>query len=278
VAVPGPGPDRAPLLVGDRQPELLAAAAAPPTVAFASDRGGPTALWTATAGAAPAPVTSGPAADGWPALMRVAGDTWLLFRSDRNVTPARAGRGRGQDTGTLRRRAGTVAPVPRDLGRIRGAGGWGDLLAYTPHRPEGENPGRPLTDLDRYTRGTVGLHLTQVASSPLDAVTAERLRVILRRVVPITVRVIVHLGSPVLIEQVYPPDADLQESHRDRYPEIEHLAPVTETCTVRGIGWAELRSATPGTPPPADPAAGGVAADPTNRVTLRRRTHAPPLE
>ncbi len=277
-AIPGPDPDRAPLLAGDRQPALLTTAAAQPTVVFASDRGGSAALWTAPAGTDPTPVTSGPAADGWPALMRIDGDTWLLFRSDRNVAPARAGRGRGQDTGTLRRRAGTVTPVPRDLGRIRGAGGWGDLLAYTPQRPEGESPGRPLTDLDRYTRGTVGLHLTQAASGPLDAATAARLRVILRRVVPITVRVLVHLASPVLIEEVYSPDADLQESHRDRYPEIEHLAPVTETSTIRGIGWAVLRSATPSTPPPADPEAGGVAADPNDRTTLRRRTQAPPLE
>ena len=95
---------------------------------------------------------------------------------------------------------------------------------------------------------------------------------------PITVRVLVHLGAPVLIDEVYSPDADLQESHRDRYPEIEHLAPVTETSTVRGIGWAVLRSATPSTPPPADPEAGGVAADPNDRTTLRRRTQAPPLE
>src|SRR5699024_8473232 len=91
VAIPGPGPDRTPLLAGDRQPELLAADADRPPVVFASARGGSTALWTALGGADPAPVTSGPAADGWPALIRINGDTWLLFRSDRNVTPARAG-------------------------------------------------------------------------------------------------------------------------------------------------------------------------------------------
>ena len=230
------------------------------------------------AGAAPTPVTSGPAADSWPTLMRMDGAAWLLFRSDRNIAPARAGHGRGQDTGTLRRRAGTVTPVPRDARRTRGAGDWGDLLAYTPDRPEGESQSRPLTDLDRYTRGTVGLHLTQVAAGPLDVATAARLRVILRRLVPITVRVLVHLAPPVLIEEVYRPDADLRESHRDRYPEVEYLAPATETSTVHGVGWAELRSATPSIPPPADPAAGGVAADPANLTSLRRRTHAPPLE
>jgi len=100
-------------------------------------------------------VTSGPAADGWPALMRMDADTWLLFRSDRNVAPARAGRGRGQDTGTLRRRAGTVTPVPRDLGRIRGAGGWATSWPIRPATGRRE-PGRPLTDLDRYTRGPSG--------------------------------------------------------------------------------------------------------------------------
>ncbi len=270
-------PAPAGFLDGDRQPTLLGAAG-PPDVVFASDRADGTALWTTTAGAAPTPVTAGPAADGWPTVLRVGGEARVLFRSDRNLVPSRLGRGRGTDTGTVLRRAGTTAVVTGDLTRLRAHGEWGDLTAYTPHRPDGADLDHPLRDDERYLRGTVGLHLLQTVAGPLDAAAKARLGAILPRVVPITVRVLVHLASPPVVEHVYPNADGPTERVLDRHPEVEHLDAVAERSSVVGLGWRVLHSATPSLPPPADPRAGGVSADPAAPESLRGRTAAPPLE
>jgi hypothetical protein len=220
---------------------------------------------------------SGPAVDSQPTPVRVSGEIWLLHRSDRSIPLAAVGRGRGEDTGTLRRFTSTRTLVPGDLDRMRTRQTWADLLSYTPHRPEGASVDRPLTDAERYTRGTVGLHLRQ-PRGPLDEATASRLRSVLDRAVPINVRVIVHLTPPVVIEEVYPAGADLHERVEDRYPEIEHLTAVTEAVRVTLAGWRTLHSALPGAPPPADPLTGGVSADQADPTTLRGRTFAPPPE
>jgi hypothetical protein len=270
VAPPPPGTD------GDREPALAVTGPGNPVVFFRSDRGGGADLWTARVGDPPARAGTGAAADSWPAVLRLSGAIWLLHRSDRSVSLAGVGRGRGADIGVRRRYAGTTTVVPRDLDRLRATGTWEDLLSYTPHRPDVASPAG-LADDQPYTRGTVGLHLTQVASGPLDEASAERLRAVLKRVVPVNVRVLVRLGPRVDIEEVYPADADLAETYADVHPDIDNTGPVVESVSVQ-TGWVVLHSAVPTVPPPADPASRGVTAVSGKLTPLPWRTYSPPPE
>ena len=265
----GPGP------AGDREPALDAAGGGTPAVVFRSDRAGGSHLWRAVPPAPPQQLTSGAAADSWPALVAAPGGPWLLHRSDRSVPLAAAGRGGGADTGTLRRYAGSVTIVPGDLARLNGRGGWDDLLAYTPHRPQGATWQAPLRDDEPYTRGAVGLYLTQVASGPLDVATADRLRSVLPRIVPANVRVLVRLAPGIDVEELYPAGADLMDEFADVHPDIDYLGAVTETTAVT-TGWSLLRAAVLSVPAPADPEAGGSSAEAADLTSLRSRTWSPP--
>jgi hypothetical protein len=137
-------------------------------------------------GGAPAPVTVGAAADGRPAPVTVAGAQWLLHRSDRSVGYGTAGDVGAPDTGTVRRHSGSTTVVFGDTARLGALGGFDDLVAYTPQRPEGGRPG----DDEVYTRGTVGLFL----DAEPDAGTAARLDAVLGRFLPINVRAVLRHG------------------------------------------------------------------------------------
>jgi hypothetical protein len=268
---PGPGD------LGDREPVLDASGAGDPVVVFRSDRSGGNHLWRAAPPAPAVQITGGPAADSWPALVPGPGGPWLLHRTDASVPLARAGRAGGADSGTVRRFAGSTSLVPQDLARLKGRGTWDDLLCYTPNRPEGATWRNPLRDDEPYTRGTVGLHLTQVASGPLDAATAQRLRSVLPRAVPANVRVLVRLAPAIDVEEVYPAGTDLRDEFADKHPDIDYVGAVTELTTV-STGFALLHAAKPSLPPPADPDAGGASADPTDLPGLRSRTWTPPAQ
>jgi hypothetical protein len=255
-----------------------------------------------------APVTAGVSGEHWPAARLVApGVARLLFRSDRSVplsrvatrpapdvdnrvtSPPPAPRPGGPpprrrsasmpDTGTAQRHVGATAVDLSDAARIGRHREWDDLLTYTPERPE--RPQTPEDTLDRapdplpadaiwYTRGTIGLFLSPFTpASPLSQELRQRLRPVLDRFLPITVRAVVRLTPRVFVEYVYTSLADIGECYGLRYPDIERYGGVTETSTTP-LPWGLLRSATLTEPIPID-----LTADPGDLATLRRRTFVP---
>jgi hypothetical protein len=172
-----------------------------------------------------------------------------------------------QDTGTLQRHCGTTTVRLSDAARIGRARRWDDLLSYTPQYPDGEAPG----DDDRYTRGTIGLFLSQVIpDSPLAQQARDRLRPALDRFLPINVRAVVVLAPRVDIEFVYGGDdgRDIQEEKVfDDHPFIEAFGDIAESVTASVPDWSLLLSNT----------LGHVSADPANLNTLRRRTYFDPV-
>jgi phage tail-like protein len=269
-----PGPDHA----GDREPGLAVRPGLTPRVFFRSDRNGGGDLWSVPIGGTAGEVTAGAPWDGWPAPVTVGGAQWLLHRSDRSVGHATVGAAGAQDTGTLRRYAGSTTVVLGDLDRLHRLRAWDDLVSYTPHRPAGETRSEPLREDEIYTRGTIGLYLVQTVSGLLDDSMAERLRAVLRRFLPINVRAVVWLAPRAELELVYPAGADLTDTFLDVHPDIDHVAVAEGPVAVLLPGWGAIGSAPLSTPPPADPEATGITADPTELTSLRWRTHQPPLE
>jgi phage tail-like protein len=297
-AVPaGPG-----ARLADREPSVRIVPGAPEQlhVYFRTDRGGGPDLWrlvvntTTGVAAAPVQVTSGAAADGWPAPVAMPdGARWLLYRSDRGVPlartavstppaaearviprprarawPSAARSVRLPDTGTLRRFAGTTSVVLGDASRIGRRRQWDDPVAYTPDKPLGELGPQKLAPDDLYTRGTIALYVSELL--PESAVTAnmvQRLRAALTRYLPINVRVVVRLAPRPFVEDVYTPAADIGESYADQYPEVEYYTGPGEDAAL-AVPWTVLHSNT----------LGDVSADPANPATLLRRTHfVPPI-
>jgi phage tail-like protein len=286
----------------DREPGAVRLASGDLRVYFRSDRDGGKSLWAVTVTPATnaisplAPITAGPEADQWPTPVAVAANAlWLLYRSDRSVPlfelatrplsashdrvnlppPARQSlpgpllSSRMADTGTLRRFAGATTVTLKDAARIGRRRLWDDLLAYTPQKPLGE-PREFLAKDDLYTRGTVGLYLSQlIPDSALSAQMIERLGRVLERFLPINVRVVVILAPRVDIEFVYRPGADIGESFSDDYPFIEYYSGLGEDAAapLPKMDIIFLLSNTPG----------HVSANPADLTTLRRRTYFPPL-
>jgi phage tail-like protein len=263
---------------GDREPGLTVRSGQTPRVFFRSDRAGGADLWSIPIGGTVAEVTAGAAGDTWPAPVTVGGVQWLLHRSDRSVGHGGVGSGPFQDAGTLRRYAGSTTVVVSDIDRLRRLRAWDDLVSYTSHRPAGETTADPLRDDEVYTRGTVGLYLTQAASGLLDESMAARLRAVLRRFVPLNVRVVVWLAPRADLEYVYTAAADLIDTYADKHPDIDHLGAPGDTAAVLLPGWGAIGSALLSTPPPPAPEATGVTADPADLTSLRWRTHHPPLQ
>ncbi|MFE0250673.1 phage tail protein [Streptomyces sp. NPDC059010] len=263
---------------GDREPALALAADGTPRAYFRSDREGGADLWVTTAAGPPARITGGPSADRRPvALPSAAGTSWLLYRSDRGVDLARTGRASATSAGTLRRHAGTTSVDLGDRARLQTRRAWDDLLAYTPHRPEGEAPGAPLRDDELYTRGTIGLHLVDPVPDALDDRRMERLRTVATRFVPANTRVVVVHAPPPDVDEAYPGGAGPEDRHRDRHPDIDRAPAAGDASAVTLPGWTTLHSAVPAQPPPPDPAAGGTSADPARpAATVRFRSHGPP--
>ncbi|MEU4713973.1 phage tail protein [Micromonospora purpureochromogenes] len=268
----------APTSAGDREPGLTVRPGLTPRVFFRTDRNGGADLWSIPIGGTATEVTAGAAGDSWPAPVSVGGSQWLLHRSDRSIGHAAVGRRGAQDTGTLRRYAGSTTVVLTDIDRLRRLRTWDDLVSYTPHRPAGETAADPLREDEVYTRGTIGLYLTQAVSGLLDDNMAERLRAVLRRFLPINVRAVVWLAPRAELEYVYSAAADLTDTYLDKHPDIDYLTVTEGLNTVLLPGWGVLGSALLSTPPPADPEAAGTTADAADLTSLRWRTHHPPLQ
>ncbi|MFF3450538.1 hypothetical protein ACFYXJ_25740 [Streptomyces sp. NPDC002667] len=264
----------------DREPALTPLPNGAARVHFRSDRGGGPRLWSADLDAggspsAPTEVTRGPSSDLNPAPVTLPdGATWLLFRSDRNVGLGRLGGGvpgpgpdqssrRAPEEASVRRFAGTVTATPADLDRNRGTRQFGDLLDYTPQRPDGA----ALAADEVYTPSTIGLYVERGPTGrPLVRRDADRLRQLLERFLPVNLRAVVVLGSGPLEETVFPAGHELADAFGDDYPVAEVLR-IAEETAVGLPGWQVFLS-TDGT---------SVTVDPTKATTLRRRSWWPPF-
>jgi hypothetical protein len=244
-------------------------------VFFSSDRNGGCGLWSVdvTLGGAVSALTSitdDAASETTPSPLNAAGAMWLLFRSDSNVPLTQAGSAhiprsrRTPDNGALRRYAGSVSINPRDAARIETRRLFGDMLCYTPNRPDGG----ALSNDELYTRGTIGLYVSRAKQgSALTEQEALRLRELLRQFQPVNLRAVVIVVAPADVEFVYLPGSDIQESYHDVYPFAEALGPVNDNTTAAMPELLILRSN----------AAANVSANPADLTTLRRRTFFPPL-
>jgi hypothetical protein len=172
------------------------------------------------------------------------------------------------DTGTLRRFAGSTSIVLSDAARNGRHRLWDDLLAYTPQKPLGPAGGEVLRDSDLYTRGTVGLYLSQVLpDTPLTRQMVERLRPVLARFLPINVRAVVILVPRLNIEFVYGRDLEIGETYQDRHPSIEFFTGLGEDTNAPRprVDWGVLHANV----------ADQVSADPANLTSLRHRAYFP---
>jgi hypothetical protein len=248
---------------------------------FSSDRGGGFGLRSAdvtTAGVVgPLVVVSDePSSDLWPAPVNVGGAVWLLYRSDRNVSLAQVGASplgrwghrsaRVPGNGTVRSYAGSISLDPADLPRLRGRRLFGDMLSYTPNRPDGVGT---LADDELYTRGTIGLYLSRShKSNPLTRSEIERLREVLARFIPINLRAVMIVVASTDTEFVYPAGQGILDSYLDDYPFVEALGGVSDLTTAAMPGLVIILSNN----------AAHVSADSGDLTTLRRRTFFPPIQ
>jgi hypothetical protein len=165
-----------------------------------------------------------------------------------------------------------------DLPRIRRLRRYDDPLAYT---PLGVQAGAKLNDDDLYTRGTVGLYLSRVVpKTPLSDQQVQRLKTVLRSLLPINVRPVVVLAPRVDIEFVYGGDSGHQPDDLvwDKHPDIDYYSGLVEVPRLPALpDWALFLtvdlSAMP-TPVPSPHRSG----DPATLITLRSRTHHDPYE
>lgn len=222
---------------------------------FSSDRGGGRALWSVAVsalGAAGIPIqlTAGAAESSRPApIPGPDGETWLASRSDVAVALAQVAMigepkatqrlgGRVPEARALVLNAGARTPVlahaARNLGRRR----WGDYYVYTPEHPDRMDAETP-SQSHVYTRRTVGLFLRQ---SPVGAaMTPEsvgRLRQLLKRFLPVNLRLILVVSPDPLTEFVYAPGADIGESWSDGLPVVEALDGLADafSAAMPGVG------------------------------------------
>lgn len=288
----------------DREPAAVLLANGDLQVFFRSDRSSVDIhglkLWSitvtpATGAVTPPPtaITTGYNADHAPSPIQMSdGTLWLLFRSDRSIPLSRVATRslstvenrttspppgasavsalslRLPDSGTVRRYAGSTSVVPSDGTRNARRGLWDDLLAYTPQNPQGD----PSQQGDYYTRGTVGLYLSQLTpANPLSTQKVERLLPVLQRFLPINARADIFLVEAPASEYVYQAgaggSADIQDSYQDQYPFVAHAAGLEGSTAVAQHDLELLHSNTPGE----------VSPDPTDLTTPRHHTHADDL-
>ena len=285
----------------DREPAACLLDSGDIRVYFCSDRAGGMDLWSVDVPASggtpgtPVPVSAGPAWSTAPVPTPGAdGTRWLLHRSDRSISlsgvstrplplvqdrvtsspvPADVPVSgaldsiRAPDAGTARRFAGTTSVLLGNAARIGEMREWGDLVTYTPQKPKGPPVEPPLQDNEVYSRGTIGLYLSQIIpDSSLARQMEQRLRPVLTGFLPVNTRVVVLLAPRLDIEYVYSPGADIGESYQDQYPYVDYFPGVGETAAADLPDWSLLHSNT----------LTDVSADPSHLTTLRRRTFYPP--
>ncbi|SFK34163.1 hypothetical protein [Lysobacter sp. cf310] len=268
----------------DVQPSALALGGGGTRVFFSSDRNGGRSLWEVSLSAAL--VAAAPIALPWdenariaplPVILPAAGLT-LLHRCDASVAldqlaPILAGAAptaaptRVPEAATLRRHCNTITPRMAETARNSRHHQWGDLLAYTPHRPLGGDDEPPLSPNEFYTRGTLGLYVTRGRfGQALTVANAARLKQLLAEFLPINLRAVIVLAPSLTTEVLYAPGADLSDSYLDDYPFVEQFLDLADSTSAALPDWVLLLSNQ----------VASVSANPTNLTTLRRRTYFPP--
>ncbi|KRD78463.1 hypothetical protein [Lysobacter sp. Root983] len=268
----------------DVQPSALALGGGGTRVFFSSDRNGGRSLWEVSLSAAL--VAAAPIALPWdenariaplPLILPVAGLT-LLHRCDAStaldqLAPILAGAAptaaptRVPEAATLRRHSNTITPRMAETARNTRHHQWGDLLAYTPHRPLGGDDEPPLSPNEFYTRGTLGLYVTRGRfGQALTVANAARLKQLLAEFLPINLRAVIVLAPSLTTEVLYAPGADLSDSYLDDYPFVEQFLDLADSTSAALPDWVLLLSNQ----------VASVSANPTNLTTLRRRTYFPP--
>lgn len=268
----------------DVQPSALALGGGGARVFFSSDRNGGRGLWEVSLNAAL--VAAAPISLPWsetariaplPLILPVAGLT-LLHRCDASLAldqlaPILAGAAataaptRVPEAATLRRHCNTITPRMAETARNSRHHQWGDLLAYTPHRPLSGDDEPPLSPNEFFTRGTLGLYVTRGRfGQALTATNAARLKQLLAEFLPINMRAVIVLSPSLTTEVLYAPGADLSDSYLDDYPFVENFLDLADSSAAALPDWVVLLSNQ----------VAGVSADPTNLNTLRRRTYFPP--
>ncbi len=168
--------------------------------------------------------------------------------------------------GTVRRFAGTVTASPGDLPRMRTRRAFGDLLTYTPNRPDGAGT---LTEDELYTRGTVGLYVGRSAKgNALTQTEAARLHDFLRQFLPVNLRALVIVVAPADVESIYGGGVDIGEQFTDVYPFVEALGPLADAGMAAMPGVTILQSND----------LGSLSADVASLATLQKRTFFPPIQ
>ncbi len=207
---------------------------------FSSDRGGGRSIWwTLLDGASnPGPLGSLPTdpneATGPAAIIGPTGRTWLFSRSDRSISlgqiamvaPVGSTARPSElvpDAGSLSLRAGSRTAVLSHASRLLGRRHWGDLLSYTIEHPTRIDPDELLVP-HIYTRRSIGLYLRQARNGKaINRAQIERLQQILRRLLPINLRLVVFIAPDPVIEFVYTDGADISDIYFDAVPLIELL-------------------------------------------------------
>jgi hypothetical protein len=268
----------------DRTPFLEPQAGGGFRVFFSSDRGAGRRIWwvpldsLAVAGALSS-FAEDPAQSTFPAAVTgPTGNTWLFYRSDRSVVPSQIGTlpaldavsrpsERVPDAGAIRLRAGCRASVmdhaARNLGRRR----WGDLSTYTPEYPSLVSEDAPADD-HLYTRRTIGLYLRPARTG--ITITQEevvRLLQLLRRFLPMNLRIVLIVSPEPLVEIVYSLTDDIADSYMDNIPFFEMLSGLSDATSVFAPDWAVLISNQ----------LSSLSASLDDLTTLRRRTWYPDL-
>lgn len=253
-------------------------------VFFSSDRNGGRGLWQLTLD--PALVPTPPDELPWDECARIAplplalpgAGLMLLHRSDASVAldqlaPLLAGAAptaaptRVPEAATQRRYCHTVTPRMAESLRNSRHHQWGDLLAYTPHRPLGGDDEPALSPSEFFTRGTLGLYVSRGRfGKALTLSNAARLRQLLAEFLPINLRVVIVLSPSPTAEVLYGPGADITDAYLDDYPFVEHLLDLADSTSAALPDWVVLLSNE----------VAGVSADPTDLSTLRRRSYFPP--
>jgi phage tail-like protein len=270
----------------DREPAALLLADGTLRLFFRSNRTGGSALWSTLLDADGLPIAAAPTmeptptADSAPTPLVVDGQTWVLYRSDASIPLAQVEPGqlatasasaatwasmRVPDAGSVRLFAGSTSLVPTDLARYGQRQLWNDTIAYTAQKPDGQ----ALTDTDYYTRGTIGLYVSQGTSdNPLTAQNVQRLRQLLQEFLPINIRALVILAPSLDNEYVYRSGADIGELYQDKYPYSDYLTGLSDSAAVALPDWRQFRSNT----------LSDITVNTSDLTTLRSRTYYPPLQ
>jgi hypothetical protein len=225
----------------EREPAALPAANGAIELFWSGTRTGSWEIWRGDlAPAAAAPVTPqrltpSPAADRAPAPFNSPSGTLLVYRSNESLkyTSPTYGATTTLDT----RYTGSVSVDTRNLALIGRQGSYTDTQAYSYDTRR--------VEAAWYARDTVGIYLRPAVASQQEIVRGRKLiEGIIRRFMPIQVRVVFIIEQPTYDEAIYPDQRPLEERITDRVqiPSAESYSGATDSYSDRAPGWRYLKT------------------------------------